>query len=313
MDAPQDEVSLGNPPSRSAPSSPSSPSDNPTLCDDPDPPGPLTNHESALLDNSNILLEQEYDYQRQLITHYSNIRYHSRHHGTSGHLPQHTDNTEQLIPPSWSHTYVKETESLFPRPRIYTGMDDGAAFEKGYPASYNNAYAYQYPQPRRPLLDYITNQWQSSTSSPPFSPTSAPVPSVSRIISAPRLRRYIMIILLVVLLPWSSWKWYGRPRWEEHQLLKTAIDEKLQTGSAWYGVNLRPAFKDMVQLQTLDNSQLPQNENKTRLIFVGDVHGCYNERRSFLPCSLPVDFGTHGLMSNRSPSTSRQSRIRQSY
>lgn len=91
-----------------------------------------------------------------------------------------------------------------------------------------------------------------------------------------------MIMLLVVLLPWTSWKWYIRPRWHERQLLNDAFDENMRTGSAWYGTNLRPAFKDMIQLQTLDSSQLPQSENKTRLIFVGDVHGCNDELQALL-------------------------------
>ncbi|KAL8941429.1 MAG: hypothetical protein Q9216_002234 [Gyalolechia sp. 2 TL-2023] len=277
MDAPQDEAPLRNQPSHSAPSSPSPPSDDPTLCDDRNTPDALTNHESALLDNSSILLEQEYDYQRQLISHYSTIRNHGTHHGT---LPQHTENHGQPIPPSWSHIYEKSRESPFLPPG--TSMDDEAAFQKGYPASYNNAYAYQYNQPRRPLLDFINNQWRSSTSSPPFPPTSAPAPSVLQIMSAPRLRRYMMAILLVILLPWASWRWYGRPRWQERQLLNDAFEGNLQTGAAWYGVNLRPMFKDMIQLRTLDSTQLPRSENKSRLIFVGGVHGCHDELQALL-------------------------------
>lgn len=282
MDAPKDGLPLDNQPSHSAPTSPSTTSNDPTPCDDPDTPVPLTQHESALLDNSSVLLEQEYDYQRQLITHYSDIRHHSTQHATNGYLPQHTDTPEQHVLPSWSHTYEKSRQSPSLPPRIYTSMDEGGVYKKGYPASYTNAYAYQYQQPRRPLLDYITNQWRSSTSSPPFSPSSSPTPSLLRIMSAPRLRRYIMIMLLVVLLPWTSWKWYIRPRWHERQLLNDAFDENMRTGSAWYGTNLRPAFKDMIQLQTLDSSQLPQSENKTRLIFVGDVHGCNDELQALL-------------------------------
>lgn len=294
MDAPQDGSPLDNQPSRSAPTSVCTTSNDPTPCHDPDTPIPLTQHESALLDNSSVLLEQEYDYQRQLITHYSDIRHHSTQYATNGNLSQHKNTTEQLIPPSWPHTYEKSRESpLFPPP-IFTSMEDGI-YKKGYPASYTNAYAYQYQQPRRPLIDYITNQWRSSTSSPPFSPSSAPAPSLLRIMLAPRIRRYIMIVILVILLPWTSWKWYVRPRWHEHQLLNDAFNEKSRTGSAWYGTNLRPAFKDMIQLQTLDSSQLPQGENKTRLIFVGDVHGCYDERKYFLSCSLLAYSGMHNL------------------
>ncbi|KAL8716973.1 MAG: hypothetical protein Q9225_005745 [Loekoesia sp. 1 TL-2023] len=281
MAASQHEVSLGNQSVPSPPSLPSSPCDGPKLHDDQAAQDTLSEHENVFLDHSRSLLDQEYDYQRQLISHYSKTRHHYTIH--PAYPPEQTNNaddTGQHSSPSWP--YIKRGEGLYPPPRIYTGMDDGATSEKGYPISNHNAYAYQYHQPRRPLVDYVTNQWRTTASSPPFSPTSPTVPSLSRIIAAPRFRRYLMIILIVLLLPWSSWKWYGRPRWEEHKLLNDALDEKLRTGSTWYGLNLRPAFKDMIQLQTLDSSQLPQVDGKRRLIFVGDVHGCYDELQTLL-------------------------------
>ncbi|KAL9595006.1 MAG: hypothetical protein Q9219_006705 [cf. Caloplaca sp. 3 TL-2023] len=266
MATPQHEKPLDNHPPPSPASSPSSPSDDPTLYDDQDAPDLLSEHEAAFLDHSRALLDQEYDYQRQLVDHYSKIREHTTHY----------------LDPSRRTSNENIKRSLFPPPRIYTQMDDGAASEKGYPMVNHNSYAYQHHRHRRPLVDYVTNQWRSTAASPPFSPTSQTNPSFLRIISAPRLRRFVMIILLVFLLPWSAWKWYGRPRWEEHKLLNDALDEKLRKGTAWYGLNLRPAFKDMVQLKTLDTSLLPQSDSRKRLLFVGDIHGCYDELQTLL-------------------------------
>ena len=271
---------LDNQSIHSPPSSPSSPSDDPTLYDDQDISEPLSEHENALLDHSISFLDQEYDYQRKLIAHYSEVRDHKAHYTYPPEQLGITDKVGQHVPPRWSHPHGKRRESLLPPPRIHTGMDDGVTSEKGYLMSNHNAHAYQYHQPRRPLVDYVTNQWRTTQSSPPFSPTSPTAPSLLRIISAPRIRRYVILILIIFFLPWSTWKWYGRSRWEEHKLLNDALDQKLRTGAAWYGLNLRPAFKDMIQLQTLDTGQLPQEKGRRRLLFIGDVHGCYNERRS---------------------------------
>ncbi|KAL8831628.1 MAG: hypothetical protein Q9170_005216 [Blastenia crenularia] len=276
----QHEAPLGDQPIHYSPaSSPSSPSDDPTLYVEQDVPDPLSENESAFLDHSKSLLDQEYDYQRQLIAHYSNVRPDTVHYDYPLEQRSNFQNIEQRIPPCWPHTYKK---GIFPPPQIYTGMDDGTAPEKGYPAPNHNAYAYQYHQSHRPLVDYVTNQWRSSASSPPFSPTSSSAPSLLQIISAPRFRRYVTVILLVLLLPWSFWKWYGRPWWEEHKLLNDALDEKLRSGSAWYGLNMRPSFRDMIQLQILDSDRLPQEKGNRRLIFIGDVHGCYDELQALL-------------------------------
>lgn len=282
MGTSQDDVPPGDLLVPPPPSSPAPPSDDSTLGDEQDPLEVLSEHESKLLDHSTSLLDQEYDYQRYLITHYSQIRDQTR---LPSYSPKQTidirdvdgDNSGRHARPSWSGLYKKKRRSSFVPPRIYTGMDDGAMREKGYPASTNNAYAYHYTHRRRPLIDLIPNQWPTAVSSP-ASPTA---PSFSQLISAPKFRRYIIIILLVIVLPWTSWRWFGRPRWEEYRLLNSALEESLRPGSTWYGLNMRPAFLDMVQVQTLNSSQLPQGAGEKRLIFVGNVHGCYDERKSY--------------------------------
>ena len=63
-------------------------------------------------------------------------------------------------------------------------------------------------------------------------------------------------------------------------MLSDALDEKVRAGKGWYGTNMRPAFVDMIQLKTMDSRLIPQDGDKNRLIFIGDVHGCYDERES---------------------------------
>ncbi|KAL8738727.1 MAG: hypothetical protein Q9181_000549 [Wetmoreana brouardii] len=265
------------------PSSPSPLSDSSTLGDEQDLPEVLSDHESKLLDHSTSLLDQEYDYQRNLINHYSHVR---RQTGVSGFPPKqtsgsgdvHADNSGQYPQPGWPGIYEKQRGRPFVPPPIHTGMDDGAMHEKGYPTSTQNAYAYRYAQHRRPLIDLVSNQWRTSTSNP----TSPTAPSFSQLITAPKFRRYIIVILLVIILPWISWRSYGRPQWNEYRLLNKALDESLRAGSAWYGLNLRPAFLDMTQLKTLDSSQLPERGGEKRLLFIGNVHGCYDELTTLL-------------------------------
>lgn len=301
MGASEHDMPLGN---RSPPSSPSSPSDDSTLYGDQDDAADaLSEHENAFLDHSRSLLDQEYDYQRQLITHYSKVRSHTTH---SGYPPAQTANAGDTGQPSWSHTYGKRSEGLPPPGRIYTGMDDGAATEKGYAP---NAYAYQYHQRRRPLVGYVTNRWRTTASSPPYSPTTPVAPSFAQIISAPKLRRYLLLIIFIFLLPWTSWKWYGRPWWEEHKLLNDALDEKLRKGATWYGLNLRPVFMDMVQLETLDVSELPDGDSRRRLIFIGDVHGCSEDCQSCPFSSQPTSYCGKTLTCPPSASTSYRNQV----
>lgn len=50
--------------------------------------------------------------------------------------------------------------------------------------------------------------------------------------------------------------------------------------SATYGTNVRPIFKDMIHIKTLDEKYLPVGNR--RLVIVGDVHGCVKELKALL-------------------------------
>ncbi|KAL8952047.1 MAG: hypothetical protein Q9222_001999 [Ikaeria aurantiellina] len=264
---------LGNHSTHSPSSSPPPPSDDPILYNEDDVPEILSEQESAFLDHGITILDQEYDYQRQLVDHYSKSR--RQPSNTGYYLPHGIDGTSRSSRP---HTYDTTHGRSRPPPPIYTGTDGGAMMDKGYPRSHNDAYAYQHSKHQRPLIDLITNQWRTSIS-PPRSPAA---PSFFQIVTAPRFRRYLAMIFMFFFFPWFSWKWYGRPQWDEHRLLNDALDEKLRTGAAWYGLNMRPTFTDMTQVGEVHRSQLPQGVGEKRLVFIGDVHGCYEELSSLL-------------------------------
>lgn len=243
-----------------------------------DLPEPLTEQESAFLDQSISLLDQEYDHQRQLLHHCSKSRHPVINPGYPPNLRSNAEYTGQHIRANRFELDESRRGNTRPPPRIHTSMEDGATVEKGGFASSHNAYAYQYSHHRRPLIDRIQNRWRSSASSE-SSPSSPLPPSFSQIISAPKFRRYLSIILLVFLIPWSCWRYFLKSLWEDHQILDNALNKQLGKGAAYYGLNVRPAFRDMIQLQTWDTSLLSLGDQTKRLVFIGDVHGCYDERK----------------------------------
>ena len=139
-------------------------------------------------------------------------------------------------------------------------------------------------QPRRPLIDLVKNEWrtnpkygQSLLSDHGGHSRRRGPPDCGQIVTAPRLRRYLISFLLLGLVLWGYWKWWFRPRWAEHLLLNDSLNERIKGGEGWYGGNVRPTFTDLIQLQTLHKSLVPSRHDRTRLIVVGDVHGCKDE------------------------------------
>ncbi|KAL8996810.1 MAG: hypothetical protein Q9169_003779 [Polycauliona sp. 2 TL-2023] len=269
---------------QSAPSLPISDSA-PSSCDSFTPkahdlPEALSEQESAFLDQSISLLEQEYDHQHRLIHQHSKSGHPATNFGHPLNLDSNPDDAEYAGQHSRADTFDLDGSNrgnTRPPPRIYTGMENGPRLEHGNFTSSQKAYAYQHHQHGHPLIDRIQNKWRHSAAPPDFSPSSPIPPSLTQILSAPKFRRYLSFLLLLLLIPWSCWKYSIKPRWEDHQLLDNALNKKLGKGAAYYGLNLRPAFKDMTQIQRWDTSLLSLGDATKRLIFIGDVHGCYDE------------------------------------
>lgn len=151
--------------------------------------------------------------------------------------------------------------------------------------------------PHRPLIHFVRNEWKKSPSyrsrSSSFHSSPSPhrgtpkwIQALSAIISAPKFRRYLTVYIILLSVFWAGWKWYLKPRIDEHVALVKALDvETQQKVGGWFGTNARPPFADIVQTRTLDPSLLPDERNGRRLVIVGDVHGCKDECMLF---SFPI-------------------------
>ena len=149
-------------------------------------------------------------------------------------------------------------------------------------------HAYQYPQSRpRPLIDYIKNEWQQAA----LNTSSNPTPqdhfdraiSILQVLSAPRIQRLVLAFSAFLFFMWCNWKAWIGPRFSESHGLQQSASERIRNAEGWFGENLRPEFVNMAQVDTLDESFLPGGPNvhdERRLIIIGDVHGCNDERKS---------------------------------
>lgn len=152
-----------------------------------------------------------------------------------------------------------------------------------------------YPRsPSRPLIDFVKNGWMtagtnygdssSNTASLSCNYSASPWHALS-IITASRLRRYLIVYIFLLCTCWVGWTKILSPHIRENGALVKALDvqNKNQAGS-WFGSNSLPKFTDMIHLRTLDPSLVPgdqplseNNPNRRRLVVVGDVHGCKDE------------------------------------
>lgn len=150
-----------------------------------------------------------------------------------------------------------------------------------------------YPQSRqRPLIDYVKNEWQTNPKYRDISNSPSPdrLPEglliLVSIVTAPKFRRYIIVYFVLLLSCWMTWKGILGPQIAEHTALLRSLDtETMKRVGGWYGTNVMPKFSDIIHMKTLDPSLLPGDEplepgdkNRRRLIIVGDVHGCKDER-----------------------------------
>lgn len=171
------------------------------------------------------------------------------------------------------------------------GPQDGTEFQ--WPP--RHAHAYRDRRYSRPLLEYVRNDWRnnlyadSSPSSPTFSDEDPP--SLLQILSAPRFRRYAIEFLSIMSLLsfiWATWIGWVQPARLENKALNESLNLTMSEGHVLFGHNMTPAFLGMMQLKTLDKKLVPQKEDRRRLVLVGDVHGCHDERK--YPAIPPFDF-----------------------
>ncbi|KAF2008581.1 Metallo-dependent phosphatase [Aaosphaeria arxii CBS 175.79] len=92
-----------------------------------------------------------------------------------------------------------------------------------------------------------------------------------------RVQRFSAICLVLLLVAWITWKIHYGPQYAERKQLIMEMDT---VPEAAYGTSLRPVFKDMIHMKTLDEKHLPKGDK--RLVIVGDVHGCKEELEQLL-------------------------------
>lgn len=156
---------------------------------------------------------------------------------------------------------------------------------------------------RRPLVEYCTNEWRNE-------PNYRYEPSPERatysddfvdcledlwdntvsVVKAPKFRRLLMVIIVatiaLVVLCVKIW-----PVLNEERAILASVNKNAGSASGGlFGINVRPQFPGMIQVQTLDPRLLPQaakpqgsaTGNKKRLVFIGDIHGCKKELEALL-------------------------------
>lgn len=161
-------------------------------------------------------------------------------------------------------------------------MYNGGLSNKNYRIPPNDVRAYRSYQKRQPLIDLIRNEWKNNPYTPSSSSPGCPghsSPNWIQVCSAPRIRRYVFLLLMLLSLTWGNWHYWAGPTWTEHRLLSQSLNERMKTGEGYIGENMRPEFLDMVQVKTLDQDLIPAREDRKRLIVIGDVHGCSIERK----------------------------------
>ena len=147
----------------------------------------------------------------------------------------------------------------------------------------------------RPLIDSVRNGWQSHSNPAYHSLSYSPEPKnpglieiFRSVVSAPRFRRYVLIYLTLLTLCWAGWAGWVfvlSPELQDRENVAQSLDPQMMDKGGWFGTNLMPTFDHLIQIGTLDPALVPGAEavaegskSGKRLIMIGDVHGCKEER-----------------------------------
>lgn len=175
--------------------------------------------------------------------------------------------------------------------------------DKDFPSSRSVSHSYPGQRLRKPLIEYITNEWRD-TPTPHTSETSAYprddefldklelcLDRFLALIKAPKFRRLLLLVFVLALSSFFLLTKIVAPFIEEETAVWKSLSlDTIPSGAGLFGTNVRPRFPNMIHLQDLDPNLLPQTskeklegiKNKKRLIFVGDIHGCKKELEDLL-------------------------------
>ena len=100
----------------------------------------------------------------------------------------------------------------------------------------------------------------------------------------------MLLYAIMVVVCWVGWFRYIGPQIEESNLYKDSLEERMKNQKGWFGANQRVSFDGMRQIGAVDRRLVPGSEvpgvEGRRLIIVGDIHGCIDERKHLLPFTL---------------------------
>ena len=164
----------------------------------------------------------------------------------------------------------------------------------------HDAFSYHDSRQRRPLITYVNNGWQSSSSNCDSPDADYGAPSAGQIVAAPKIRRilYTAFTFLLVIWYWGSW---STPSLDENRAIEIAVARSKTVNGQYFGSNLRPDFVGMKHMDILDEDLIPGNGRKERMIVIGDVHGCHEERMSPFPILMPQRISKNTIRSDRAP------------
>lgn len=210
----------------------------------------------------------------------SGINNHQNGH-RSAHLIARPDlsNDEKYFEAYWANIRHQRRQDPLSLPLVpYTDVDYGIMDGKNrYSVAPQNARAYPSPRSRRPLIDFISNEWRHTSNSSRSPHSERNNPTWTLVLTAPRFRRYASICFLLLTIFLVNWIWWADPEWGENSRLDKSLKKKMEPSQGSFGTNMRPTFRDMIQLKTIDQALIPKKGDNARLIIVGDVHGCREE------------------------------------
>ena len=175
--------------------------------------------------------------------------------------------------------------------------------ERAFPPQYGSqAHAYAETAGRHvhgaPLINHITNEWKSRPGQ--RHAYTAPVYSYDdedetccdeyiEVVRSPACRRYTCLLLIIVILTIYFWTHWIGPDFGEKLRLKNSIKEAQLKEMGFFGINARPVLAGLNQVSAMERwkvpgSGVPRESGRTqtgnrRLIVIGDIHGCINERK----------------------------------
>lgn len=153
--------------------------------------------------------------------------------------------------------------------------------------------------PRMPLIEHDSaerqhsRQWQSQRHiSESFDKAiDSYLSRCLAILKAPKIRRSLLFCTILFISSVWLWSIAVWPIWKEQRVLDWSLSaQNRMTSSRVLSFNRPPVFPNIIQVKNLDPKHIPNAKaprhstanNVNRLIFVGDVHGCFDELKALM-------------------------------